>query len=87
MPTATIDVWQFIPGDECWHTYRFAGVIDGKPYCAEVAMEIDGRDAEVTHLWGVDIAPDQFFGDEWDAVMLAMSQNKSLEADMMGRMP
>jgi len=85
---ATIDVWQFIPAvdeEAGFLTYRFAGVVNGEPFCGEVSMEIDGRDGEYKHLWGVDIAPDQFFGDKWDAVLVAMSENATLEADMAHR--
>ena len=86
---ATIDVWQFIPApadeEPGFLTYRFAGRIDDKPFCGDVSMEIDGRDAEYKCLWGVDIASNQFFGEEWDAVLVAMCENETLEADMAER--
>jgi len=87
---ATIDVWQFRPEPEDdepgFMTYRFAGTIDGKPYCGDVSMEIDGRDGEYDHLWGVRLADEMGrWGDEWDAVLTAMCDNKELEADMQRR--
>jgi len=88
MPKATISVWQFQPKPEdegCMLTYRLAGLVDNKPFCADVSMEIDGRDGEVQMLWGHDIAPDQLFADDWDAVLVAMSEIPELEADMEQR--
>jgi len=88
MRKATIDVWQFIPEEDdppIFMTYRFAGLVEGKPYCCEVSMEIDGRDCDLEHIWGHDIAPDQMFEEDWDAVLGAMSDNKSLYADMARR--
>ncbi len=62
-----IDLWQFVPpeADEepGMPTYRIAGTVDGKPYCGDLSMEIDGRDIEYEKLWGVDIL-DNF--DAWD---------------------
>ena len=74
---ATIDVWQFVPSEDDepgFLTYRIAGVVDNKPYCAEISIEIDGRDGECNMLWGYDIAPNQHFGEAWDAVLEEMSK-------------
>ena len=86
---ATIDVWQFIPeppeDEPGFLTYRIAGLLNDKPYCCEVSIEIDGRDAEYNHLWGEEIAKDGFFGDKWDAVLVAISETPLLEQDMAAR--
>ncbi len=86
---ATIDVWSYVPlaADEepGFLTYRLAGTVEGRPYCGVVSMEIDGRDGEYESLWGVDLAPDGMWGEEWDAVVTAMSSTPDLAADMADR--
>jgi hypothetical protein len=89
MKTTTVDVWQYCTTEEdrgAWETYRIAGCIDDKPFCCEISMEVDGRDCELKTLWGVDVAPDGHFGDDWDSVLEAIHKNTSMTADMGRRL-
>lgn len=90
---ATIDVWMYVPATEDegdgFMKYRIAGTVDGRPYCGVVDIEIDGRDGEYESLWGVDLAPNPvaggMWGEEWDAVLAAISDTLGLGADMAAR--
>lgn len=84
----TLDVWQYKPeppdDEPCFMTYRLAGTINGRPFCSDVSMEIDGRDGEFEVVWGPSIAPADN-PDAWDAVLNAMCENAELTADMEKR--
>jgi hypothetical protein len=88
---ATIDVWQFIPepigSEPGFLTYRVAGLIDGKPYCCNISVEIDGRDVECDRIWGVSLTEEDgtTFFSKWDAFLAALDKTPQLEGDMFRR--
>lgn len=83
-----IDVWQFVPpqADEepGMPTYRVAGLIGEKPFCCEVSFEIDGRDCEYKHLWGVNVA-DWDSPDAWESLLEAFTKLADWNADFQKR--
>jgi hypothetical protein len=72
MAKVTIDVWQHVRTD-CFVYYRFAGLCDGKPWCATIGIEIDGRDAEYEHHWGENLECYQN-PDGWDGFLMALEE-------------
>lgn len=86
MAKVTIDVWLHDEEHEetdCFIFYRFAGLCDGKPWCATVGIEIDGRDMEFEHHWGERL--DNNDPDRWEAFMEALCDDEALIADQEQR--
>lgn len=82
----TITMWQFVPpeADEepGMPTYRLAGLADDKPFCGDMSVEIDGRDAEYEPIWGFDLRDDF---DMWNALWPALEKADGWNADMEAR--
>ena len=80
-----VSLWQFVPPQEDEQpgmpTYRIAGLVDGKPFCGDMSLEIDGRDAEYEPVWGVDLRDDF---DMWDSLWPALEQT-TWNADFQAR--
>jgi len=72
----TIDVWQHVETDVFVY-YKIAGLCHGKPYCATIGIEIDGRDGEYEHHWGESIEWIDY-PERWDDFLVTMSENESL---------
>jgi len=94
MQKLVIEAWQRVPyaaGEEPgMPTWRVAftapapALLPGKARCgiADVSMEIDGRDGDYEHVAGYNPMVTLGEADGWEAIVLALSECDTLQADM-----